>query len=130
MDTYGVIYRNTFDSLDPLENLLEAEDDSDSNLQFRLDVHLFGGMTYVLLITTHQLEETQAFMIVALGNSNVTLERLSEYIYVFVFRMHTQYKISSMVFRCNVFYFVNKECPKLRTTDIQTLSNNISIWAC
>lgn len=93
MDTYGVIYRNTFDSLDPLENLLEAEDDSDSNLQFRLDVHLFGGMTYVLLITTHQLEETQAFMIVALGNSNVTLERLSEYIYVFVFRMHTQYKI-------------------------------------
>ena len=80
VDVYGVLYRGTFNPLNPFENLLEAEDDSDSNLQFRLDVRLSDDMTYVLVTTAYGLQEVQAFWIVALGDNNVTLERLSKYI--------------------------------------------------
>ena len=82
IDTYGVIYRNTFNPFDPLENLLQAADDSDASLQFRLDIYLNGDITYVLVMTTYQLQQTDAFSIVALGDNKVILERLSEYIYV------------------------------------------------
>ncbi len=82
IDAYGFIYRNTFNPLNPLENLLHREDDSGSDLQFTLDIRLSGGMTYVLVMTTYQLKETGAFSIIVQGPNKVILNRLSEYIYV------------------------------------------------
>ena len=79
IDAYGFIYRNTFDPLNPTENLLQAEDDDESNSQFRLNIHLSDGMIYVLVMTTYQSKETGTFSIVVLGANKVILERLSKY---------------------------------------------------
>jgi hypothetical protein len=82
IDTRGFIYKNTFNPLNPSENLLYAEDDSCSDLHFRLNIRLSGGMTYVLVMTTYQFKETGAFSIIVLGPNKVILNLLSEYIYV------------------------------------------------
>ncbi len=79
IDAYGFIYKYTFNPLNPSENLLYAEDDSWSDLHFRLNIRLSGGMTYVLVMTTYLSKETGAFSIVALGANKVVLERLSKY---------------------------------------------------
>ena len=80
MDTYGLIYRNAFNPLNPSENVFHEEDDSCSGFEFRLNIRLSGGMIYVLVVTTSELKETGAFSIVALGANKVILQRLSEYI--------------------------------------------------
>ncbi len=82
IDAYGLIYRNTFDPLNPLENLLHTDDDSGSDFQFRLNIRLSGGMTYVLVMTTYKLKETDASWIIVQGHNKVILERLSKYIHV------------------------------------------------
>ncbi len=82
IDANGFIYRNKFNPLNPLENLLYAEEDSVSDLQFRLNIRLNSDMTYVLVMTTYQLKETGAFSITVQGPNKVILNRLSEYIYV------------------------------------------------
>jgi hypothetical protein len=82
IDAYGFIYKNTFNPLNPLENLLDKDDDSGSDLQFRLYIRLSGGMTYVLVMTTYQLKETGALSFSVQGPKKVILNRLSEYIYV------------------------------------------------
>jgi hypothetical protein len=79
IDTNEFIYKNTFNPLNPSENLLYAEDDSGSDFQFRLNIRLNGGMTYVLVMTTYQLKETGAFSITVKGPNKVILNRLSEY---------------------------------------------------
>ncbi len=84
IDTNEFIYKNTFNPLNPLENLLDAEDDSCSDLQFRLNIRLSDDMTYVLVMTTYQLKETGAFSITVQGPNKVILERLSKYIYMLI----------------------------------------------
>ncbi len=79
MDAYGFIYKNTFNPLNPSENLLLAEDDSGSDFQFKLNIRLSGGMTYVLVMTTYNLKETSTFLITVQGPNKVILNRLSEY---------------------------------------------------
>ena len=80
IDSYGSLYKNTFNPLNPSENLLSAEDDDFFDLQFRFNIHLNGNMTCVLVITTYGLEETGQFSLIVQGPSKVILERLSEYI--------------------------------------------------
>ncbi len=82
MDTYAYIYKNKFNPLNPLENLLSINDDGGSYFQFRLDVLLVVDMTYVLVVTTYDSRRTGEFSIYVFGNNIVTLEHLSEYIYV------------------------------------------------
>ena len=79
IDTYGSIYRKTFNPLTPLENFLQTDDDNNNNLQFRLDVRLSGGAAYVLVITTYPLKGMGAFSIVAFGVNTIVFERLSKY---------------------------------------------------
>ena len=82
IDPYGFIYKDTFNPLNPTENLLHAEDDSSSSLQFKLNTRLSGNMTYVLVISTYELKETGTFSIVVQGPNKIILEGLSEYIHV------------------------------------------------
>jgi hypothetical protein len=84
IDTYGYIYKDKFNPLNPLENLLSINDDGGFNLQFRLDIRLDVDMTYVLVVTTYDSRGTGKFSIAVLGKNKVTLERLSEYIFVFL----------------------------------------------
>ncbi len=83
MDTYGYIYKNKFNPLNPLENLLSTNDDGGSNFQFRLDICLVVDMTYVLVVTTYDSRGTGKFSIAVFGKNKVNLEHLSEYIVVF-----------------------------------------------
>ena len=90
-DVYGLIYRNVFNPLNPSENQFSADDDSESNLQFRLNIRLTGDMTYVLVVTTSQTKQTSAFSIVALGDGQVTFKSISKCMYAFtmlVFKEH------------------------------------------
>ena len=87
IDAFGLIYKNEFDPLNPLENLLGTADSDNSDLQYRLNIRLSGDMTYVLVVTTYPFKETGVivvetgvFSIVVLGNNKVILERLSKYI--------------------------------------------------
>lgn len=80
VDTYGLIYKNTFNPLNPSENLFPVEVDCEANDRSRLNTHLSGDMIYVLVVTTYLFKETGAFSIVVLGNNKVILERLSKYI--------------------------------------------------
>lgn len=83
MDAYGFIYRNTFNPLKPLDNSIGAGEKI-SDLQFRLNIHLEGGMTYVLVMATYISKETDGFSITVQGVNKVILERLSKYIYVYI----------------------------------------------
>jgi hypothetical protein len=83
MDTYGYIYKNKFNPLNPLENLLSINDDGGSIFQFRLDIRLVVDMIYVLVVTTYASKGTGKISIVVFGKNKVTLEHLSEYIFVF-----------------------------------------------
>ena len=78
VDAYGVIYRNKFNPFDPLENLLERDDDSASGGQFKIDVDLANDMTYVLVMTTYQSRQTGLFQIVVSGTNDVHLTHLSK----------------------------------------------------
>jgi hypothetical protein len=84
IDTYGYIYKDKFNPLNPLENLLHTNDDGDSDFQFRLDIRLFVDMKYVLVVTTSDSRGTGKFSIAAFGKNKVNLEHLSEYIYIYV----------------------------------------------
>jgi hypothetical protein len=82
IDTYGYIYKDKFNPLNPLENLLHTNDDGGSDFQFRLDILLFIDMTYVLVVTTSDSKGTGKFSIAAIGKNKVNLEHLSEYLFV------------------------------------------------
>lgn len=99
MNAYGLIYKNTFNPVNPSEILLHTDDDSGSDLQFRLNTHLIGGVTYVLVITTSLFKETSRFSVVVLGVDTVILKRLSKSICI-----------------CIVFL---KECTQVRAFDIK-----------
>ncbi|CAF3485788.1 unnamed protein product [Adineta steineri] len=76
IDSYGSIYINKFNPLNPSENLLRAADDSDSDLQFKFDLHLDVDMIYVLVVTTYPSKETGRFSIDVSGKTKVILECL------------------------------------------------------
>lgn len=84
MDAYGLIYRNTFNPLKPSENLFQTEDDSSLDDQFRFDLRLDSDITYVLVVTTYLLKEIGLFSIIVQGPKKVILERLSEYISIYI----------------------------------------------
>ena len=98
---HGSIYRNTFDPLNPFDNLLKVEDDDCIDSQFTLDVRLSNDITYVLVMTTYEPKETGSFSIVALGNDKILLDRLGKCRYACIRRKYT----------------------KFRAFDIETLSN-------
>ncbi|CAF0900088.1 unnamed protein product [Adineta steineri] len=77
IDPYGFIYKNKFNPLDPLENLLDRDYARDSDIQFKLDIYLDVDMIYILVVTTYDSKDTGEFSIVALGKKKVILERHS-----------------------------------------------------
>ncbi|CAF4107638.1 unnamed protein product, partial [Adineta steineri] len=76
IDSYGFMYKNRFNPLDPSENLVDQDDGGGSDIQFKLDIHLDVDMTYILVVTTFDSNETGDFSIVVLGKDKVILERL------------------------------------------------------
>jgi hypothetical protein len=73
MDTYGLFYYDPFNPSLPLNNLITYDDDSGGNSQFRINITLSYGVTYVLVVTTYSASITGSFLITALGPSWVSL---------------------------------------------------------
>ncbi|CAF4004443.1 unnamed protein product [Adineta steineri] len=78
IDTYGYIYENSFDPLNPSDNLFEKDDDGAPNDQFKFEIPLYADTTYILVVTTYRPSTTGEIKINVLGLQNVTIKRLSE----------------------------------------------------
>jgi hypothetical protein len=88
VDTYGYIYKNNFNPLNPFENLLAQDDDSSGSGQFKLNIYLQASTTYILVVTTSDPNVIGAFSIFVYGPNNVYINRTSEYLYYFVNNPH------------------------------------------
>jgi hypothetical protein len=82
IDTYGYIYEDNFNPLDPFKNLPLHDDNSCTNKQFKLIVELNNSATYVLVVTTSRPNEIGNFSILVSGSHNINLNHNGEYLYV------------------------------------------------
>jgi hypothetical protein len=78
IDTYGSIYENGFNRLNPTENLVANDNDAGGNSQFKLHIPLYFDTKYILIVTTFLPEKIGDVNITLLGVNNVTVTRLSE----------------------------------------------------
>jgi hypothetical protein len=72
MDTYGLMYKNSFNSSDPSRNVVVSDDDSGGNNQFQLEVYIDAAIKFILVVTTHWKKVTGAFSIGVTGEGSVT----------------------------------------------------------
>ena len=72
IDTRGYFYQTSFDPSDPTMNLVIEDDDSSSYLQFRIQVYLQSGRTYILVVTTHREYAVGSFSVSAIGPASVS----------------------------------------------------------
>ncbi|CAF1439386.1 unnamed protein product [Adineta steineri] len=121
IDGYGSIYKNKFNPLGPSENLLKTDDDSGSNAQFKLDVHLDVDMIYVLVVTTYESKETGELSISALGKNKVILERLST-------PVNIQLNYSSQLNDDNPTYYRDCQVPQCHYETLQIDVNTTGLY--
>jgi hypothetical protein len=84
IDTYGYIYEDNFNPLNPFENFLLKDDNSCLNGQFRFATVLQASTTYVLVVTTFRPNVTGSFSIIVSGPNKISLKHISEYLHHFV----------------------------------------------
>lgn len=80
MYTYGYLYANKFNPLNPSANLINEDHDHGCNGQFKLIHYLQKEITYILVVTTFSPNETGSFSVISLGLNGVILKHSSEYI--------------------------------------------------
>ncbi|CAF0986126.1 unnamed protein product [Adineta steineri] len=74
MDTYGYIYKDDFNPLNPFENLLSQNYRSCSYEDFNLIVYLHSDTKYILVVTTSSPNKTGTFSLLTSGPNNITLD--------------------------------------------------------
>ncbi|CAF1360240.1 unnamed protein product, partial [Adineta steineri] len=74
MDTFGDIYKDDFNPMNPFENLLLQDYRSCTYQDFKLIVYLHTGTTYILVVTTSSPNMTGKFSILTSGPDNITLD--------------------------------------------------------
>jgi hypothetical protein len=84
MNTYGYIYKNDFNPLQPSENLLLEHDGSCNQEQFKLIIDLEVNTRYILVVTTYFPKAMGRFSVFVSGPDNVSLIPFSEYLNCFV----------------------------------------------
>jgi hypothetical protein len=97
MDTYGYIYKDSFNPCDPVLNLISQNDDGGEGVQFQLTVFLQANTTYILVVTTYPASMTGNFSILVSGPNDVTLNYISEYIYGSLNNQDRSTKIQKML---------------------------------
>ncbi|CAF3999531.1 unnamed protein product, partial [Adineta steineri] len=120
-DGYGSIYKNKFNPLNPSENLLKTEDDNGSDVQFKLDINLNVGMTYILVVTTFDSKETGEFSIIVFGKNKVILERLST-------PVNVQLKYSSKLTDDSPTYYRDCQVPQCHYETSQIHVNTTGLY--
>jgi hypothetical protein len=88
VDTYGYIYKDSFNPFNPFQNLVSQNDANCGEHQFRLITLFQASKTYVLVVTTYAPYETGPFSIFVSGSNNVSLKHISEYLYYFARTQH------------------------------------------
>lgn len=78
IDTYGYVYENNFDPLNPTDNLFTEDDDGASNDQFRFEIPLYVNATYILVVTTYSPQDMGEIEIKILGLKDFNFTRLSK----------------------------------------------------
>jgi hypothetical protein len=81
INTVGYIYKHNFNQFDPFENLMLRIDANLTSTQLKVDVNFEASTTYILIVTTSSPNMAGAFSIVVSGPSNISLNRISEYLY-------------------------------------------------
>jgi hypothetical protein len=71
VDTYGFIYRNSFNATSPNENLLTQNDDSLDGSQFQIKISLESTANYIL-VTTYTGNVKGSFSLIASGTGSVS----------------------------------------------------------
>jgi hypothetical protein len=82
--TYGYIYKNDFDPWYPFENLLVQSNYRCGEYPFHLATYLQVNTTYVLVVTTFDRNVQGEFSVLVSGPNNISLNRISEYLYFIV----------------------------------------------
>ena len=82
-DTYGYIYKYSFDPLKPSDNLFFEHNGSCSQGQFKFIIDLEMNTRYILVATTYHPYTTGSFSIFISGSSNVSVNRFSKYFRLF-----------------------------------------------
>ncbi|CAF1066950.1 unnamed protein product [Adineta steineri] len=121
IDGYGSIYKTKFNPLDPSDNLLKTDDDSSSDIQFKLDIYLHVDMIYVLVVTTSDTKETGEFSIVVLGKNKVILERLST-------SVNIQFKYSSELTDDSPTYYRDCQVPQCHYETLEIHVNTTGLY--
>ncbi len=78
MDTYGYLYNNSFDPFYPSRNLIVYDDDSNGNQQFRINVTLKSWSKYILIVTTHETQVIDSFIVKAVGPASFYLTAIND----------------------------------------------------
>lgn len=79
IDTYGYIYKDDFDSLQPFGNLFLQHSGKCNQGQLKFIVDLQINTKYILVVTTYYPNTTGNFTIFISGENNVTINRFSMY---------------------------------------------------
>ncbi|CAF1209524.1 unnamed protein product [Adineta steineri] len=79
MNTFGDIYKDDFNPMNPFENLLSQGYRACSSQDFKFIAYLYTGTTYILVVTTSSPNMTGNFSILASGPNNITLDPYSKY---------------------------------------------------
>ncbi|CAF4184996.1 unnamed protein product, partial [Adineta steineri] len=74
MDTFGDIYKDEFNPMNPSENRLSQDYRSCSSRDFKLIAYLHTGTQYILVVTTSSPNKTGEFSIVASGPNDTILD--------------------------------------------------------
>ncbi len=83
LDTYGYVYKDIFNPLDPTMNLISKNDNNLRDNQFELISSFQSNTAYILVVTTYKPNVTGSFLIIISGPSGVSFNP-SEYLYFFV----------------------------------------------
>jgi len=81
IDTYGYLYESDFNPFNPTVNLQAQNDNGCGNLQLQIITELQMNRTCILIVSTSSPNATGLFSIFVSGPNNVTLNRISEYLY-------------------------------------------------
>ena len=81
MDTYGYLYKDDFDPLQPFANLLAQHSGKCNQGQLKFIIDLQANTRYILVVTTYYQNATGNFTIFISGQNNVTIKHFGMYLF-------------------------------------------------
>ncbi|CAF1391897.1 unnamed protein product [Adineta steineri] len=84
INTFGDIYKDDFNPMDPFENLLIQDYQSCADKDFTFIANLHTGTKYILVVTTLSPNITGNFSILTTGINTIILNRYGKYFILFV----------------------------------------------